>query len=407
VALGTGILAAGGGYGVARGTEPRSESATTRAPGTGASGQEPFYGAHQGGIATEPQDRVVFGAFDVTSTKIEDLVVLLQSWSAAAARMASGDQSGPARTSQDDPPADTGEAVGLPPGQLTISVGFGPSLFDDRFGVKARRPAALVDLPAFPTDALDPTRCGGDLGVQACANDPVVAFHAVRNFMRIARGTAVLRWSQQGFGRNSATSPHGATGRNLMGFKDGTKNIAVDNETDLDAFVWVGDETDQPWMHGGSYGVTRRIRMFIESWDATHLGEQEDVFGRRKDTGAPFTGSHELDHVDLAAAGSSGPMIPADAHIRLAAPATNGGQKILRRGYHFSDGADPMTGQLDAGLFFIGYQKDPRKQFVPIQTRLSDNDALNEYIEHNGSAIFAFPPGLRHGGEWYGQALFT
>ena len=103
----------------------------------------------------------------------------------------------------------------------------------------------------------------------------------------------------------------------------------------------------------------------------------------------------------------NGPLVPVDAHIRLAAPATNGGQKILRRGYHFTDGADPLTGQIDAGLFFLAYQKDVRKQFIPIQKRLSGSDALNEYIRHTSSGIFAVPPGLRGPGDWYGQALFS
>jgi deferrochelatase/peroxidase EfeB len=393
-ALGTaGVLAAGGGgYGVAR--------ATASAPSGDPAQPVEFYGEHQAGIATPAQDRLACAAFDVTAADVGALEAMLGSWAAAAAQMTSGRPVGPTETAPQAPPADTGEALGLQPAQLTITVGFGPSLFDDRFGLARHRPTALADLPQFPGDVLDPKHSGGDLCVQACSNDPQVAFHVIRNFARIARGTAVMRWSQLGFGRTSTTSTSQATPRNLMGFKDGTNNIKAEDTGEFDRFVWVGDETDQPWMRGGSYLVARRIRMLIESWDADYLADQENVIGRRKDSGAPLTGKHEFDKVDLGA-------IPADAHIRLAAPANNGGEKILRRGYSYTDGIDPVTGQLDAGLFFLAYQKDPRKQFVPIQARLAANDALNEYIKHTGSALFAIPPGVRAAGDWFGKALFS
>jgi deferrochelatase/peroxidase EfeB len=217
-----------------------------------------------------------------------------------------------------------------------------------------------------------------------------------------------MRWSQLGFGRTSTTSEAQATPRNLMGFKDGTNNVKDEDAASLDEFVWVGDETDQPWMRGGTYLVCRRIRMLIESWDTDFLADQERVFGRTKDTGAPLTGRAEFDAVDLDARNPDGtPVIDANAHIRLAAPATNGGQKLLRRGYSYTDGIDPDTGLLDAGLFFIAFQKDPRKQFVPIQHRLGMHDSLNEYIKHTSSGLFAVPPGLSAAGDWFGKSLFA
>ncbi len=332
---------------------------------------------------------------------------MLASWAAAGARMTQALPIGPTETAPQSPPVDTGEALGLNAGDLTITVGFGPSFFDDRFGLAAKRPAALADLPALPGDALDPTQTGGDICVQACSNDPQVAFHVIRNFARIARGTAVMRWSQLGFGRTSSTSTSQATPRNLMGFKDGTNNIKAEDGAEMSAFVWVGGETDQAWMKGGSYLVSRRIRMIIESWDTDYLADQQNVFGRYKDTGAPLTGTKEFDVVDLEATKNGQPVIPVDAHIRLAAPASNGGQKILRRGYSYTDGTDVTTGQLDAGLFFIAYQKDPRTQFVPIQQRLGANDALNEYIKHVGSGLFAVPPGLSEVGDYWGKSLLA
>ncbi len=400
-ALGTaGVLAAGGGgYGVAR--------ATASTPSSRHAEPVPFYGEHQAGIATPAQDRLAFAAFDVTSTDVAAVEAMLGSWSAAAAQLTSGQPVGAIETAPQAPPIDTGEALGLEPARLTVTVGFGPSLFDDRFGLARRRPAALADLPEFPGDELETGRSGGDLCVQACSNDPQVAFHVIRNFARIARGTAVMRWTQLGFGRTSTTSTSQSTPRNLMGFKDGTNNIKAENAADLDRFVWVGDETDQAWMRGGSYLVARRIRMLIESWDADYLADQENVIGRVKVSGAPLGGKTEFEPVDLAARGQNGPVIPADAHIRLAAPVTNGNQKILRRGYSYTDGVDQVTGQLDAGLFFIAYQRDPRRQFVQIQERLAANDALNEYIRHTGSGLFAAPPGLRAAGDWFGKALFS
>jgi deferrochelatase/peroxidase EfeB len=379
--------------------------ADTADSATPAPARVPFYGRHQAGIATPVQDRLAFAAFDVTSADVNDLRTMLGTWAAAAARMTAGEPIGTVETSPDAPPIDTGEALGLPPARLTVTVGFGPSLFDHRFGLARHRPAALADIPALPGDTLDPNRSGGDLGVQACADDPQVAFHAIRNFARLARGTAVLRWSQLGFGRTSSTSSAQETPRNLMGFKDGTRNIKSENTDDLTHFVWVGDETDQAWMRGGSYLVARRIRMLIESWDTDYLADQENVFGRTKTTGAPLTGTHEFDTPDLTATRNGKPVIPMDAHIRLASPVSNANQKLLRRGYSYTDGIDPDTGLLDAGLFFLAYQKDPRRQFVPIQRKLGMHDALREYIRHTGSALFAVPPGLRGAGDWWGRGL--
>lgn len=399
-----GVVAAGGaGFGIARATEadasPRQQPASA--------GYVPFFGKHQAGIATPAQDRLAFAAFDVTATDAQSLQVMLGTWAAAAAQLTKGLQVGAVEVSPDRPPIDTGEALGLSGSNLTITVGFGPSLFDGRFGLADKRPAALADIPALPGDTLQASRSNGDLCVQACADDPQVAFHVIRNFARLARGTAVMRWSQLGFGRTSSTSKAQDTPRNLMGFKDGTNNVKDEDLDEMDRFVWVGKETDQTWMTGGSYLVARRIRMLIESWDTDFLADQEKVFGRSKNSGAPLTGKHEFDTVQLAATKGGKPVIDANAHIRLAAPASNGGQKLLRRGYSYTDGIDPETGLLDAGLFFIAFQKDPRRQFVPIQRQLGRSDLLNEYIRHTGSGVWACPPGLSGPGDWWGKSLFA
>lgn len=411
-----GAVAAGGaGYGIARATESddssggkhAAASASPEPSGTADPAEVPFFGAHQAGIATPAQDKLAFAAFDITSTDAQAVQVMLGTWAAAAAQMTKGLPIGPVETTPSAPPIDTGEAMGLGAANLTVTVGFGPSFFDDRFGLAKFRPAALADLPKLPGDeSLQAERSGGDLCVQACADDPVVAFHVIRNFARLARGTAVMKWSQLGFGRTASTSADQQTERNLMGFKDGTRNIK--EPVDFDSYVWVGEETDQPWMKGGSYLVARRIRMLIESWDTDYLSDQENVFGRYKTNGAPLGGKAEFDTPDLDAKDPKGqPVIPLNAHIRLASPVTNNGQKILRRGYSYTDGIDATTGLLDAGLFFIAYQKDPRKQFVPIQQRLGQQDNLNEYIRHTSSALFAVPPGLAASGDWWGKSLFA
>ncbi len=311
----------------------------------------------------------------------------------------------PSRGVPEAPPDDTGEALELPPSGLTLTIGFGPSLFDERFGLADKRPAALADLPAFPADDLDPDRSGGDIAIQACAHDPQVAVHAIRNLARIGFGTVSVRWSQLGFGRTSSTSVSQSTARNLMGFKDGTNNLKAEETDLLTKHLWAAPADGAEWMAGGTYLVSRRIRMMIETWDRTSLAEQEAIFGRTKGTGAPPTGGKEFDKLDFDTVGADGePMIGKAAHVRLAHPDFNGGAKLLRRGYNFVDGSDGL-GRLDAGLFFLAFQRDPRKQFVPVQRQLAKADVLNEYIKHVSSGVYACPPGVRPG-EYWGQTLF-
>jgi deferrochelatase/peroxidase EfeB len=372
----------------------------------------PFRSAYQAGIDTAAQDRLAFAAFDVApgSTRA-DLVAMLTTWTAAAEAMTQGQPVPGSSDEQQSPPADTGEADGLAPGNLTVTVGFGPGLFDGRFGLAARRPTELAELPALPGDFLDPTRSGGDICVQACSEDPQVAFHAVRNLARLGRGTVVTRWTQLGFGRTSSTSTTQATARNLMGFKDGTRNLKVEDPGSMSRSVWVapGDlPGSASWMAGGSYLVSRRIRMIIETWDRDVLSDQENVFGRAKASGGPLSGGDEFAAPDFHATLAGGvPAIPMDAHIRLAAPENNNGTAILRRSYSYTDGVDSRTGMLDAGLFFIAYMRSPA-QFVRLQSQLGAHDALNEYIQHTSSALFACPPGVAAGntGDYWGRALF-
>jgi deferrochelatase/peroxidase EfeB len=368
------------GAGVALGGAGRGEAlaAAARAPA-----RIPFYGAHQAGIATPAQARLHFAALDATAANRAQLRDLMRDWSAAAARMCAREHGS----------------------RLTITFGLGPGLFEEgRYGLAGRRPSGLAPLPAFPGDALDPARSGGDLAVQACADDAQVALQAVQRLAARATGAATLRWTQAGFGRSSSTSRSQRTPRNLMGFKDGTNNIKAEDRAAMARSVWVGPRDRPAWLREGSYLVARRIRMRLDRWDATSVHRQERVIGRHKGSGAPLGGRREHDRVDLNAGVSRGdPTIPTDAHIRLASAHANGGARMLRRSYNYSDGI-AADGQLDSGLLFLCFQRHPR-QFIAIQHRLGErDDALGEFIVHEGSAVFACPPGARRGG-YVGEGL--
>ncbi|WP_025133224.1 iron uptake transporter deferrochelatase/peroxidase subunit [Leucobacter sp. PH1c] len=409
---GTAGLAVGGAGGAAL-----AQAAASGALGAGAAGTGdrviPFHGEHQAGIVTPAQDRLHFASFELLrGVDRERLIGLLRDWTDAAVRLTRGEDvsaegavGGPPLA----PPDDTGEALGLGASGLTITFGFGASLFADeegrdRFGIADRRPAEFEELPAFAFDLLDPGTTGGDLCVQACADDPQVAVHAIRNLSRIAMGTARILWSQLGFGRTSSTSVNQDTPRNLFGFKDGTANVMAEERDALAEYVWAPADHPQAWMRGGSYLVARKIAMTIETWDRASLAEQERIVGRTKGEGGPLSGGAEFDAPDFSASSTAGgPAIAADAHVRLAHPEQNGGLRMLRRGYNYVDGSNPL-GQLGAGLFFMSYQRTP-ETFVRVQRNLK-SDSMNEYLRHVGSGLWAIPGGIRPG-EYVGEALFT
>ncbi|HKO38429.1 MAG TPA: iron uptake transporter deferrochelatase/peroxidase subunit [Solirubrobacterales bacterium] len=401
-ALGVG---AGLGYagGELNGDNGSSESAASE------SERVEFYGPHQAGIATLAQEFLSFATFDLSTDSADDLRSLLLEWTAAAAAITQGKLYQPDPQRSHLPPDDPAESAGLGPQRLTLTFGFGPSLFgvggEDRFGFGQRRPAKLSRLPVFSGDVLEDQRSDGDLCVQACAENPQVAFHAIHVLARAANGVATLRWSQDGFGRTSSTSREQPTPRNLMGFKDGTNNIRAEDSEALEEHVWVQPGDGADWMAGGTYLVARRIKMLFDVWDATSLEGQEAAIGRAKDSGAPLGQGGEFDNVDLGARTGGQPVIPEDAHVRLSSPESNGGKRILRRGYSFSEPSPPGSGEIDAGLFFISFQRSP-EQFAAIQRRLSGLDALNRHLLNTASALFACPPGVKPGG-FVGEGLFA
>ena len=362
-------------------------------------------------------------AFDVSTTDVEELKTLLSDWAVAAEQMTAGELIGGQPSSNKQlPPKDTGEAWGYKPNGLTITFGVGKGLFvdadgKDRFGLAAKMPAILKEgMPSFSGDQLHAAQSDGDLLIQACSNDAQVCVHAIRNLTRIAFGTATLRWSQVGYGRTSSTSVDQETPRNLFGFKDGTNNIKAEDPADqLNEHLWVqpGDDAAASWMAGGTYYVARRIRMLAEVWDRLRLIEQEQTMGRDKRYGAPLSianptkSSEEFTTVDYAAKDDKGEtLVPADAHIAVVSPEQNQGRRMLRRGYNYTDGSDSL-GLLQTGLFFIAFVRDPRTNFYPILDRMTKSDALQEYLKHEASALFAIPPGIEKGDTMVAASLFS
>jgi deferrochelatase/peroxidase EfeB len=376
---------------------------------------EPFWGQHQSGILTPQQKHTYIAVFDLVATERNDIVAMLQTWTAVAASMAKGQTAKPLGQDESVPAADGGAAMGLSASRLTVTFGFGAGMFvkdgQDRYGLAARRSQALVDMPVFTGDQLAEARTGGDISVQACADDPQVAFHAVRELARLAYDTAKIRWVQTGFLPNFAPKE---TPRNLMGFKDGTNNPSTRDANAMEKHVWVSNEGPD-WMVGGSYLVIRRIRIALEHWDRMNLAFQEQTIGRHKYSGAPIGGTNEFDKADYNATDKDGnPVIAENAHVRLAASVNNDDAQILRRPYSYNDGANltaerwppwRQAMEYDAGLLFVCYQRDLQKGFIKIFDKMSKFDMMNQFVTHTGGGFFACPAGVAEGG-FIGQRLF-
>ena len=352
-----------------------------------------FYGEHQAGITTPSQRNIYFLVMDLHTDKLDDVKQMFKDWTTYAANLTQGKNIKAYEKNPFVPPTDTGEADSMGAYGLTLTFGISPS-FLKKMGLTHKQPKEFQDLPKFPRDQLRENLTGGDICIQACAEDAQVAFHAVRQLVRQARSNVTMRWSQSGFvGFDTGNQ----TPRNLFGFKDGTANQSTIKAADKN--LWA-DAPD--WMKGGTYLVTRVIQMHLETWDRTSLKGQEDTFGRHRDSGAAIGQKGEFDTFDVNAKDAQGKaVIPEISHMGLA---KRTGVEMLRRSYSYSSGINPATGQFDSGLLFISFQKSP-EQFIIIQNALGRLDKMNEYTTHIGSGLFACFGGIPQGG-YIGQALF-
>lgn len=392
--------AAAGAVAVAAGSTIRPGSAEASGP---SAADYAFEGRHQQGILTPQQAHATYVALDVTAASRSELVDLFRGLTSTARALTTGGT--PPDAGLSAPPTDSGVLGPVVPADgLTITTSVGSSLFDDRFGLGAAKPARLRRMEDFPNDDLDRAACDGDLLLQICGHHQDTTLHALREITRATRGAMQVRWRRDGF--HSPPRPAGSS-RNLMGFRDGSANPSTSDSALMDSLVWTQPGGDEPdWVDGGSYHVVRQIRMLVEFWDRISIREQENIFGRRRDSGAPLTGSKETDTPDYPA-DPSGEVIQMDAHIRLANPRTTDARKqqILRRGYNYDAGTD-ANGNLDMGLIFTCFNADLERQFVAIQKRLAD-EPLVDYISPIGGGYFFALPGVRDHQDWLGRRLLS
>jgi deferrochelatase/peroxidase EfeB len=383
----------------------------------------PFDGPHQAGILTPAQAQATFVALDSIAPDRSTLDAALRNLSTRARSLTQGDTVGVEEL--DDPPPDSGILGPInAPDELTVTIAFGASLFDGRYGLQAMRPKGLERMPSFAHDNLDPTRSHGDVLLSVCAGQRDTVTHTVRELMRSVVGHLTPRWSIDGFqsakrGPTPANHP-----RNLFAFRDGTANPEVNDASLMDELIWLppahplatpsappaspgARSSGEPaWASGGTYQVVRTIRMHVEFWDRVGMFEQQKMIGRYRVSGAPLGGTNEFEdpRYDL---DPQGKRIPLVAHIRLANPRTpqTADQRILRRGYNFDRGLDE-AGNLDQGLVFVAFNQDIQRQFATIQTRLQEEEMV-DYITPVGGGYFFAPPGARGPGDWVGSGLFV
>ncbi|WP_405137946.1 iron uptake transporter deferrochelatase/peroxidase subunit [Nocardia sp. NBC_01388] len=363
----------------------------------------PFHGAHQAGILTpgpaDKQNASCYASFDVTVSNKAELAELMKTLTGRARLLTAGNT--PPDLGLGQPPSDS-DVLGpdTPADGLTVTTGVGASLFDDRFGLAKLKPAHLTPMKIFPDDSPEDAWMHGDVMLQLCAHHPDTVHHAIRDITRQTRGALQLRWKIEGY--NSPPRPSG-TGRNLLGFKDGTANPTG---KDAEALIWTGDPAEPAWTRDGTYQVVRLIRMLVEFWDRVSINEQENMFGRRRDSGAPLDGNQEFDTPDYER-DHDGKVIPLTSHIRLANPRTpdTARQQLVRRSYNYDLGMGP-NGNMAAGHIFTCFQQDVQRQFEQIQTRLA-GEPLTDYVQPFGGGYFFVLPGVTDVNDWYGRALLS
>ncbi|OLT20960.1 hypothetical protein BJF81_03670 [Ornithinimicrobium sp. CNJ-824] len=390
-----GLLGGAGAFTLAGAVASSGAASEGSAPGTSSTGTTdlvvPFHGEHQAGITTPPPPHAVFVGMDLDDgVGTTELGRLMRVWTDDISRLTAGVA----------PVTDQEPEVAARPAGLTVTVGWGPGLFD-RLGLDDRRPSWLAPLPPMPVDDLDEAYGGTDLLLQLCSHSPVPLAHARRLLVGAARGIATPRWVQPGF--RDPGEQAGLAFRNEFGQVDGTVQPDVaDRDADL---LWIGPASaSHPGWVGGSSLVLRRIRMDMEDWERADRVAREHAVGRDLATGAPLTGGEESTPVDLHAVLPSGlPVVDRHAHVRRASPHAPH-ERFLRRPYSYEQvGTD---GTVETGLLFAAFQADPVRQFLPVQRRLAEGDLLNIWTVPVGSAVYAVLPGCAEG-DWLGRALLV
>jgi deferrochelatase/peroxidase EfeB len=399
-----GIAGTAGGYAYAAG-RPDPATAADATVIQGRLPAVPFHGGYQAGILPAPQRQTAVVSFTATADSRTELTDLFRTVTERARFLTAGGT--PAPVGIGGPPSDSGTlGPTVEPDGLTVTFGVGSTLFDDRYGLAALRPAHLVPMRAFPNDNLDPAQSDGDLVLQLSAGNADTVLHALRDIAKHTRGGMQVNWRIDGF--SSPARPAGTVPRNSMGFMDGIANPDTSSEREMDSLVWVqpGAQSEPDWAAGGSYFVVRLIRMLIEFWDRVDILEQENMFGRRRDTGFPLDADGIFATPDYAA-DPTGEVIPLTAHIRLANPRTpaTASSRILRRGYNYDRGVD-QVGDLDTGLIFTCFQQDIKRQFETVQTRLI-GEPLVDYISPFGGGYFLAVPGVRDASDYFGRSLLA
>jgi dye decolorizing peroxidase len=354
--------------------------------------QARWSGKHQGGIEAPAQAHANFIAYDIADgiTK-DDMLRWMVLLTDDITRLCSG------KPALADPEPD----LVLGAANLTITVGFGPSLFK-KLGLESQLPEGFKQIPAFKIDQLKPEFSDGDVLIQAGADDLQILSHVTRTLMRDSQSFGEVRWVQSGFTNAVGSTKPGTTQRNLMGQVDGTDNPEFGSDN-FAKQVWI--DAGPSWAVGGTTMLLRRIEMNLQTWDQLGRDQKEEVIGRHLDTGAPLGKKHERDAIDFDAKNENGmPLIAPFAHVRRAS-GQNLDERFFRRPFNYQV-VDPETNQLRAGLLWTAYGRDLHKQYVPVQKRLDEFDLLNKWTTPIGSALFAMPRGFKPG-EILAEELFS